>query len=103
MKSLQQQELERQALRRGVVLTQVECQRPAPILETSLKMQLDAKFNEPEFAFSKEDLRKIIDYLAGHDLIEYEVDGDLWATKITSKGVDYLAGIGNTLDGVNRG
>jgi hypothetical protein len=95
-------ELRREAIRRGLVLVRLKLNHPYPTCDSSLQAQLQVDYPETEYQFSELEVRQILDYLSGHKLIQLEIGATRWAAKINSQGIDYLAGVGESMPGVNR-
>jgi hypothetical protein len=93
-------ERRRDARLRGHVLLELKLHHPVPITDASLRTQLNDLYQES--AFTERVLRQVVDYLSGHGLVEYQSQASLWGIKITSRGIDYLDGYGETLPGVQR-
>jgi hypothetical protein len=94
-------ELRREALQRKVVLFAVSQYAPYPVTDRAVLVDMQIRY--PELDCGVLLAQRICDYLAGHGLCEAETKDKCWAAKITAKGTDYLAGVGETLEGVARG
>lgn len=98
----------RKAMRRRDVLRLLYLQNEAnpPGFCTDAQILEEFEVTHPEMGMTKIEVRKHLGYLEGHSLIQLEREGmDMnarWGAAITSQGVDYLEGIGETLEGVNR-
>jgi hypothetical protein len=100
-------ELRRKALRRGAVLLQLNNAHPSVMSDMALSEQFRISYPDPDWHMPRMEIKKHVDYLAGHGLVEYSSadgadSGALWMTKITARGMDYLDGIGTELAGVSR-
>jgi len=93
-------ERRRDARIRMAVLVELKLRHPVPVTDSTLRTELNDLY--PETLFTERGLRAVVDYLAGHRLVEYKVDGATWGIKITSHGIDYLDGYGDNLPGVQR-
>ncbi len=105
METMRDKENRREAQRAGAVLKALKMTFPYPTGDDKLQDGLKEHFAifQP---WSQTDIRCIVEYLKGHGLAEYEATSvsirEYWGCKITSKGIDYLRGYGETLDGVDR-
>jgi len=94
-------------LRRGRVLQRLSLEDPYSVNDAALLTALKVYDSELKIVSLKE-LRQILKYLHGHGLCvlianNYMDSNTPWVALITSQGIDYLSGIGETLEGVERG
>ena len=95
------------AIRRGRVLQRLAGEDPYNVSDSALLTALKV-YDIDLKIFSLKEVRQILKYLHGHGLCVLQAnnfsDTDTpWISLITSQGLDYLSGIGETLEGVERG
>lgn len=95
------------AIRRGRVLQRLAGEDPYNVSDSALLIILKARDSDLKIVSLKE-VRQILKYLQGHGLCVLQANNFTdsetpWISLITSQGLDYLSGISETIEGVERG